>query len=279
LSILAPERRRFNQLKIAKEASSMHHHTSTTSILDSITHKRRAVYLVMALLLLLSLIATQSAPQSAKADYNLVWSDEFGGFDAGRWSKTDGAVNINNEKEAYKADHVYNGTFDGQSVLIFRADDGDYAGKSYTSGEVMSTSAGWVSAGRRVEFRAWLPGGIGVWPALWLVNTPCDGKNGCGANWPPEIDVVELRGHEPTNAVQTHWWGIYPGQGALTTNFNDGRNYTNGWHDFAVDWQSDMIRFYVDHKLTSTRTASITPGTMKIVMNVAVGVLVSLWST
>ncbi len=50
------------------------------------------------------------------------------------------------------------------------------------------------------EIDAKVPSGQGLWPAFWML--PQSG------NWPPEIDVLELLGHDPsTYYVGAHWSG------------------------------------------------------------------------
>ena len=56
----------------------------------------------------------------------------------------------------------------------------------------------------RFEFRAKLPTGRGVWPALWML--PQDDKYGVWAS-SGEIDIMEARGQEPTKVLGTLHYG------------------------------------------------------------------------
>jgi len=97
----------------------------------------------------------------------------------------------------------------------------------------------------RFEFRAKLPTGQGVWPALWML--PLDEKYG---KWPTsgEIDITEARGQEPTKVIGTlHYGARWP------ANAHTGADYVlpNGgtiadFHIYAVEWEPGEIRWSVD---------------------------------
>ena len=149
--------------------------------------------------------APKDVPAAVQAKWAVVWADEFtdATLDAANWIVADGTANVNNELEYYTPSDVYleNG------ALVLRSQRRSMGGRAYTSGEVRTGAKRTVGIGSAVEWRTQSPSGKGIWPANWLVNTLCDGLNGCGANWPPEIDVMELRGSLPDVNLMTHWWG------------------------------------------------------------------------
>ena len=60
----------------------------------------------------------------------------------------------------------------------------------------------------RVDVRAKLPIGKGMWPAIWML--PTDEKYGGWAS-SGEIDIMELVGHEPSTYHGTlHYGGGWP---------------------------------------------------------------------
>ena len=102
----------------------------------------------------------------------------------------------------------------------------------------------------RIEVRAKLPEGRGVWPAIWLL-----GNNISEVGWPEcgEIDIMEFVGYDPS---KTH--------SAIHTNYQNHQNNnspvssvmlpysTSGFHTYSVDWDYNSIRFYIDDQLHFT---------------------------
>ena len=207
-------------------------------------------------------------PPLKPAQWALVWTDEFDGatLDTSKWIAVDGASNVNNERQYYTPSDVYleNG------ALVLRSQVRGMGGRGYTSGEVRTGTKRTVSVGNAVEWLTQIPTGKGIWPANWLVNTPCDGINGCGSNWPPEIDVMEIRGSAPNNNLMTHWWGTYPGQQHQTTEYGTG-TLTPGYHTYRLEWYADSLLWFVDSSQRAKHTSNITNGILQVVMNTAVG--------
>jgi beta-glucanase (GH16 family) len=128
-----------------------------------------------------------------------------------------------------------------------------------------------VSRGFAVEWRTQIPSGKGIWPANWLVGQACDGINGCGAQWPPEIDVMEVRGSAPNTNVMTHWWGTYPNQAHQTTTYVGPVDLSADFHTYRVEWFRDSVVWYMDGVQRAKHTTNITTGQMQLVMNTAIG--------
>ena len=210
----------------------------------------------------------KSVAVTVQAKWALVWADEFSGttLDADNWIAADGASNVNRELQYYTPSDVY--LEDGS--LVLRSQRRSMGGRAYTSGEVRTGSKRTVQIGNAVEWRTQSPSGKGIWPANWLVNTPCDGLNGCGANWPPEIDVMELRGSLPDVNLMTHWWGTYPNEGHRTSEYG-GVPLSSGYHTYRVEWFADSVLWYIDGAQRAKHTSNVTGGILQLVMNTAVG--------
>ncbi len=206
------------------------------------------------------------APASMKkAGWKLMFADEFNGtkLNTARWIDTYPGgdrthYNANNEKQYYATD----GWRVGRGNMRFIAERRTIQNKEFTSGMVssfgkFSQKFGWF------EMRAQIPKGQGMWPAFWLL--PADG------GWPPEIDVMETLGHQPTTVYMTNHYkkvdGKHEGKGDKFV----GPDYTAGFHTYAVDWQPNEIVWYVDG-VERYRTKDNVPSVpMYILANLAVG--------
>ena len=108
-----------------------------------------------------------------------------------------------------------------------------------------------------IQVVARLPFGQGLWPAIWLV--PSDGQ------WPPEIDIVEHWGTEPTARATLHT-GKQNNQQRGTVNFP---NADKGWHTFTLYWTQSRISIYYDSKLALTTTKDIPQLAMYLLLDLA----------
>ena len=180
-------------------------------------------------------------------EYKLVWVDEFdhGQLDSTKWSFEAGFIR-NNERQLYTDRLVNARVADG--VLVIEAHKEKFAiprrtwrGKyaRYTSASLF-TKASWKYG--RIEVRAKLPHGRGVWPAIWTM-----GVNGV---WPAcgEIDVAEYLGRTPDQLyARAHW-----GRNLLFHRSNgDSLKVSAPWEDFhvyAVEWAAEQIGFFFDEQ-------------------------------
>jgi beta-glucanase (GH16 family) len=211
-----------------------------------------------------------SASNSRDASWELVWSDEFDFFDGSKWTKIDAPSSINNDLTYLTPNNVWTTQqWDSKqnqniSVLRIRADDENAAGgKPYGAGKVVSKGKFDMLYGR-VEVRVRTGNESGSHTAAWLLNAPCDGVNPC-ASWPPEIDILEVVGLNPAAANFNVHYGVQSptgrwsdqGQGITYDNasrvapagaFNTVLSPIpgNAFYEYAIEWESDEIRWYVD---------------------------------
>ena len=214
-------------------------------------------------------LVTEPPTPPRQAKWGLEWSDDFDGptLNAANWIVSDGPVDVNSELEYYSPSAV---TIEN-GALVLRSDKQTTGTRAYTSGEVRTGTKHVVTQGSAVEWRTQVPSGKGIWPANWLVATPCNGLQGCGANWPPEIDVMEMKGSAPNVNIMTHWWGSYPGQQYQSTTWTSETDLSLDYHTYRVEWYRDSIIWYVDGAQRAKHTSNITDGAMQLVMNTAVG--------
>jgi len=182
-------------------------------------------------------------------DYELVWSDEFdyeGLPDPDKWGyDTEGNATGwgNNEEQFYTEARLENARVNGGVLTITARKEAYEEGFDYTSARLRTKSKGdWLYG--RVEVMAKLPDGRGMWPAIWML--PTDWAYG---NWPAsgEIDIMENVGYDPwviVASVHTETYNHMIGtQKNATITVEDC--YTD-FHVYALEWEKDEIRVYVD---------------------------------
>jgi beta-glucanase (GH16 family) len=184
----------------------------------------------------------------------LVWSDEFnytGLPDNNKWSY-DTAGNAdgwgNKEAQYYTRARLSNAEVkDG--FLYINALKENYRGFKYTSARLITKGKGdWLFG--RMEIRAKLPDGRGMWPAIWML--PTDWAYG---NWPAsgEIDIMENVGFDPYVIVASAHTETY--NHVIGTQKNNKITiadcYTN-FHVYALEWEPNEYRVYIDDQLYFT---------------------------
>ena len=202
------------------------------------------------------------------SQWQLIWGDEFDGtaLDTTRWRIEDLHLIKNAELQYYAPDEVYieNG------CLVLRSRQRSYSGYDnagdwrhfdYTSG-LVETRDRFATAYGRIEVRARLPATRGLWPAHWLLPD--------SRRWPPEIDIMELLGHEPTRVYMTHHWGQWPDVQRAGNSYS-GLDFSQGFHTFAIEWSPARIDWYIDGMLRFSSVQDIPREPFYIILNTAVG--------
>jgi len=191
------------------------------------------------------------------AGYNLVWADEFNGttLNATDWSfeNGDGCPNLcgwgNNELEYYQPNNL---SFqDGK--LIIEAKKENVGNRQYTSSKILTRGKKVFKFGR-IDFRAILPRGKGIWPAFWML--PQDNVYG---GWPKsgELDIMENIGHEPNRVHGTLHFGPGPGSVQLTKSYTlPTGSFNDEFHVFSLEWKQNEIKWLVDNVVYSTYTSA-----------------------
>lgn len=242
----------------------------------------------------------------AQGEWELIWSDEFGGsgaLDSTVWDAEYGFVR-NHEDQWYQAENAWK---EGGCLVIearrehrdnplFRPDAGnrrlrrpDWRTRrkhiEITSASV-TTRKGFSFQYGRLEVRAKIPTAGGSWPAIWLL-----GKH---APWPScgEIDVMEYYriGGVPHILANACWGNdipnhaIWNSQRIPFTHFTDKNSrWEDKFHIWRMDWTPQSIDIFLDAELlNSIPMASIMNGSignyenpftkpMYILLNLAIG--------
>ena len=209
----------------------------------------------------------------AQTRAKLLWSDEFNrpdgsAPDATKWTAIDDGSGFgNHELEHYTARaknaHIEHG------MLVITAHAEKYTGRDgsmhdYTSSRLESRSKFEIQYGR-------------IWPAFWML-----GADFAHVGWPEcgEIDIMEHVNQEPRTLGSLHGPG-YSGSNPLSGAYaaKSLSDLSDAFHTYAIEWEPNEIRFYVDEHLYETRTAAelsaqqhwVFDHPFYLVLNVAVG--------
>jgi beta-glucanase (GH16 family) len=208
------------------------------------------------------------AKAGGKVGWKLVWSDEFDGdhVDPAKWAFDIGngffdykhhtwIPGWGNEELQYYTQDKQN-VFVKDSVLTIRAVKESLHGCGYTSARLKTRQRDGMPLFSKLygkfEFRAKVPWGKGLWPALWLL--PQDDRYG-GWAASGEIDVMEIVGEKPHEVLNSiHFGSSYPKRSLIThVHVLPGGSTVADWHVYSVEWEPGEIRFYVDGLHTATR--------------------------
>lgn len=193
--------------------------------------------------------------------WELVWHDEFEGseIDLSRWDFDLGNGFFdyrrhawvpgwgNEELQYYTRDPA--NVFVRDSVLHICARRDAIHGCGYTSARLKTRrrdgSPLFAQTYGRFEFRARVPSGKGLWPALWML--PLDERYG-GWAASGEIDVMEIVGGRPGEVLGSlHFGSTFPARELVTHTLAlpDGGTVED-WHEYAVEWLPGEIRWLLD---------------------------------
>jgi len=209
--------------------------------------------------------------------YNLVWADEFNGtaLNTDYWDYNVGRGEWgwgNNELQFYHEGTKNCEVQDGRLVITAKEEPAGDA--QYTSARILTKGKKEFQYGR-IDIRAKLPEGQGLWPALWMLGSNID-----NAGWPAcgEIDIMELTGDRPGRVLGTAHWGTKTPSTFITKNYGIGAaKFSDEYHVFTLIWEENRIQWLVDDNIYHTLTSSNVSGNYPFnqpfffIFNVAVG--------
>lgn len=207
--------------------------------------------------------------------YTLVWNDEFNdnSINTSDWVFETGTGNSgwgNNELQYYRS----NNAWVDEGTLVIEAREENYMGSPYTSARMKTQGKKSFLYGR-IDIRALLPKGQGIWPALWML-----GNSITSVGWPQcgEIDIMEMiggSGRENQTHGTVHWDNnghVYVG-GSYTL---QSGTFADEYHVFSIIWDESSIKWFVNN--TQFYEIDITPSHMSefhqkhfFIFNIAVG--------
>jgi beta-glucanase (GH16 family) len=246
----------------------------------------RAAILIVAACAIGGAAAAQTST-SAASSWKLIWSDEFNGpngsaADSSKWVTETGGGGWGNDELEYYTSRLENASVQNGNLIIKvlreKYTGADGVTRDYTSAR-LKTLGKFSQTYGRFEARIKIPRGQGIWPAFWMLGTDIDkpGWPHCG-----EIDIMENIGKEPgTVHGSLHGPSTVGRTSDLTAIFKlpPGQAFADDFHLYAVEWEPDMVRFYVDSNLYASFHSSEWPAggiwvfnhPFFIILNLAVG--------
>ncbi len=187
------------------------------------------------------------------AGLELIWSDEFqtNSLNEDDWTFEigNGCPNIcgwgNNELEFYQRENI---SFRDNEYLIIEARPEQVGSNQFTSSRIITQDKVEFKYGR-VDIRAALPEGRGLWPALWMLGANIDqvGWPACG-----EMDIMELIGSDPGTTHGTfHYGNSFPEHmfEGSSSSLTDNEIFRDEFHIFSLVWEEDHVQVLRDNEL------------------------------
>ncbi len=225
------------------------------------------------------------------AGWEVQWIDRFEGTGV-NWDNWTAQIqaNYNNEVQCYTDDDntidknydVSNGTL----KIIARRQDVSCPGlggqqRSWTSGRLNSKDKSEFLYGRIESRIRFLDLEGGTWPAFWMLENriseaPVMGDNDT-VNWPNpgagEIDIWEWFSNDAGSYI-TNFFNTNNCGGEFRPSYAGGASDVQDFHTYAIEWDANDIRFYMDDTVVVTRDVSSCAQykeSMFVLLNVAIG--------
>ena len=193
-----------------------------------------------------------SEPAPAPAGWKLVWSDEFdkpGAPDPNKWDYEVGYIR-NNELQYYTRARKENARVEGGCLVIEGRKEKNPIGGAQAGAKRFAdyTAASLITRGKaqwtfgRIEVRAKLPQGKGVWPAIWMLGQkfPSNPWPACG-----EIDIMEFVGHTPDKVHATVHFRKDGKHVSMGGNLTVEKPFDD-FHVYAVEWSAERMDVFFD---------------------------------
>jgi len=208
---------------------------------------------------------------------NLLWSDEFDNnyLDTSIWIYESGDRWANNEIQAYTEDT--SNSFIRNSNLIIRAlktPSHVKTNREYTSARLI-TMGNMSLVNGRIDVKARMPFGQGIWPAIWML--PTENKHG---SWPfsGEIDILEVIGHEMDVVHSACHYGENCEHHHKSTDYHVPFDLSDDYHVYSLVKEKDNLWWYFDgtpihHVSKNLLSPHFYPFNEKfyLILNIAVG--------
>lgn len=182
--------------------------------------------------------------------WNIVWQDEFDkdSLDLTKWSHEIGGHGWGNNELQFYTDsdsnsYVENGNLILKAQVVPQGIGSSKGLRYYSSARLRTYGKGDWKYGR-IEVKAKVASGQGIWPAIWML--PTDWLFG---GWPSsgEIDIMEHVGYDlgvVHGSVHTEAYNH-----KINTQRSSARKIANvdtEFHVYSIIWDKDKISFFID---------------------------------
>ena len=182
--------------------------------------------------------------------WNIVWQDEFDkdSLDLTKWSREIGGHGWGNNELQFYTDsdsnsYVENGNLVLKAQVVPQGIGSSKGLRYYSSARLRTYGKGDWKYGR-IEVKAKVASGQGIWPAIWML--PTDWLFG---GWPSsgEIDIMEHVGYDlgvVHGSVHTEAYNH-----KINTQRSSARKIANvdtEFHVYSIIWDKDKISFFID---------------------------------
>ena len=182
--------------------------------------------------------------------WNIVWQDEFDkdSLDLTKWSRETGGHGWGNNELQFYTDsdsnsYVENGNLILKAQVVPQGIGSSKGLRYYSSARLRTYGKGDWKYGR-IEVKAKVASGQGIWPAIWML--PTDWLFG---GWPSsgEIDIMEHVGYDlgvVHGSVHTEAYNH-----KINTQRSSARKIANvdtEFHVYSIIWDKDKISFFID---------------------------------
>lgn len=236
------------------------------------------IYILFISLCIGLFLHTQKQQRISETKWKLSWSDEFdhnGLPDSTKWGYDVGGHGWGNNELQYYTKASSENVEVSNGTLKLKAVSKKTGSNKYTSARLVTKDKAHFTYGK-IEMRAKLPAGRGLWPAFWMLGTNIN-----KVDWPEcgEIDIMEHVGFEKDSVFGT----IHSKSYNHIINTQKTRKAFvadpyNTYHVYSVDWTPEQMDFYIDgvlfnHVVNEHKTVAEWPFDLPfyIILNIAVG--------
>ena len=188
-----------------------------------------------------------------KADWKLLWSDEFleEKINPKNWTlQVEGAGRFNKEWQRY-TNSSKNAYIENNCLVLKAIHESTEHGLNQYSSARLNTAHKFTFKYGKIAARIKLPEGEGIWPAFWMLGNNID-ENGGDTAWPfcGEIDILELYGTKDDGAIEANFHyadknGNHNQMGAFEFKLDKGK-FSNNFHVFELEWNENEFIWFVD---------------------------------